>query len=61
MKNEKNYMRFHIPKIWQRKRFARSFHQAQTSYYEEWHAKIRGKFWKSLALIVSTKDKVKNF
>ena len=34
MKNEKNYMGFHIPKVWQiLKRFAGAFHQAQTSYF----------------------------
>ena len=27
MKNEKNYMGFRIPKIWQLQQFARSFHQ----------------------------------
>ena len=34
MKNEKNYMGFHIPKVWQiLKRSAGAFHQAQTSYF----------------------------
>ena len=34
MKNEKNYVDFHIPKIWQiLKRFARRFHQAQTTHF----------------------------
>ena len=34
MKNEKNYMGFHIPKIWQiLKHFAMSFNQAKTSYF----------------------------
>ena len=34
MKNEKNYVGFFIPKIWQiLKHFAMSFHQALTSYF----------------------------
>ena len=34
MKNEKNYMGFLIPKVWQiLKPFAGAFHQAQTSYF----------------------------
>ena len=34
MKNEKNYMGFHIPKVWQiLKRFAGVFRWAQTSYF----------------------------
>ena len=34
MKKEKNYMGFHIPKVWQiLKRFAGAFHWAQTSYF----------------------------
>ena len=34
MKNEKNYMGFHIPKVWQiLKHFVGAFHWAQTSYF----------------------------
>ena len=34
MKNEKNYVGFLIPKVWQiLKHFVGAFHQAQTSYF----------------------------